>query len=67
MPSCRQIARTRPGPISAWRGTVVARAPSELRHFVCFAPSATRAVCTAASLLGGAAGRLAPDLETGPV
>lgn len=44
--SWRQIARTSPGPISACRGTVVARAPSLLRHFVCLAPSPTfRAPC----------------------
>ena len=41
MPSCRQIARTRPGPISLCRGTADARASSALRHFVCFPPSAT--------------------------
>jgi hypothetical protein len=33
MSSCRQIARTSPGPISVCRGTAVARAPSALRHW----------------------------------
>lgn len=41
MSSWAQIARTRPGPISRWRGIAVARVPSALRHFVCLPPSAT--------------------------
>jgi len=36
--SWRQIARTRPGPISWWRGTAETLVPSALLHLVCLRP-----------------------------